>query len=570
VSPADDTLAALAALSLEQRAVLERLLGRERALSADGAGEAGEAGGSDADLAPIMPRGDPSLFPLSFAQQRLWFLDQLSPGDAAYNIHGAVRLRGTLAIAALARSLRAVTARHEVLRCRFTAVEGRPEQTVMLPGGPALPVVDLSGLPVEARAAETLRLALDEARRPFDLAQGPLLRTALLRETAAESVLLLTLHHIVYDGWSMDVFLREMAALYAGAPPLSVLPPLPLQYADFAAWQRRRLAGDRLVREVEHWRSRLAGVPALRLPSERTAGGAGVGGVPVAIPLRLAERLKEVGRGAGASLFMTLLAAFEVLLQRWSGQSDFAVGAPIANRNRPEIEGLIGFFVNTLVLRADLAGDPTFRGLLDRVREVCLDAYAHQDLPFEKLVEELQPERRLGQNPLFSALITLQNTPRTDFTLPGLDLEELPLRNGTARFDLTLDLTEGEQGIAGTLEHGPAGLSALAAQRMAGHFLVLLEGVAASPGRPLSELPLFTAAERQQILIEWAGPEQAVPEAGFSELFAAQAARSPAAVAVVCGGETLTYRELARRANQLAWHLRGLGSDPEVPVAIAL
>ncbi len=568
MSPVDDTLAALAALSLEQRAVLERLLGRERALSE--AGEAGEPDGPDADLAPITLRGDPSLFPLSFAQQRLWFLDQLSPDEAAYNIHGAVRLRGTLAIAALARSLRAITVRHEVLRCRFTAVEGRPEQTVMPPGGPALPVVDLSALPVEPRAAEVLRLALDEARRPFDLAQGPLLRTALLRLAAAESVLLVTLHHIVSDGWSVGVFLREMAALYAGAPPLAVLPPLPLQYADFAAWQRRRLAGDRLAREVDHWRSRLAGVPALRLPNERMGSVGGVGNVPIAIPLRLAERLKEVGRGAGASLFMTLLAAFEVLLQRWSGQSDFAVGAPIANRNRPEIEGLIGFFVNTLVLRADLAGDPTFRGLLDRVREVCLDAYAHQDLPFEKLVEELQPERRLGQNPLFSALITLQNTPRTAFELPGLHLEELPLRNGTARFDLTLDLTEGEQGIAGALEHGPAGLSALAAQRMAGHFLALLEGVAASPGRPLSELPLLTAAESQQILIEWAGPEQAVPEAGFSELFAAQATRSPAAVAVVCGGETLTYRELARRANQLAWHLRRLGVVPEAPVAIAL
>jgi len=565
VSPVDDTLAALAALSLEQRAVLERLLGRERAMS--GAGEAGEAGGADADLAPITPRGDPSEFPLSFAQQRLWFLDQLSPGDAAYNIHGAVRLRGPLAVTALARSLRAVTARHEVLRCRFTAAEGRPEQTVSPPGGPALPVVDLGCLPAEQRAAEVLRLALDEARRPFDLAQGPLLRTALLRVDAAESVLLVTMHHIVSDGWSVGVFLREMAAFYGGLSPLAALPSLPLQYADFAAWQRRRLAGDRLAREVEHWRSRLAGVPELRLPAERTDGS---GSVPIAIPLRLAERLKEVGRGCGASLFMTLLAAFEVLLQGWSGQSDFAVGAPIANRNRPEIEGLIGFFVNTLVLRADLAGDPTFPGLLDRVREVCLDAYVHQDLPFEKLVEELQPERRLGHNPLFSVLITLQNTPQAVLRLPGLSLEALPVRNGTARFDLTLDLAEGEQGVAGALEHGPAGLSPCAARRMAGHFLALLEGVAASPGRPLCELPLLSAAERQQILIEWAGAEQAVPEAGFGELFAAQAARSPGEVAVVCDGRMMTYGELERRANQLAWFLRRLGIGPEAAVAISL
>jgi amino acid adenylation domain-containing protein len=565
VSPADrteSTLAALAALSLEQRAVLERLLGRERALEV-------RDDGPDADLAPIAPRADRSALPLSFSQQRLWFLDQLSPGDPAYNIHGAVRLRGLLDIAALARGLRAVTARHEVLRSRFTAVEGRPEQGLVPPGGPPLPVVDLrglGGLAAERREAEVLRLAMEEARRPFDLAQGPLLRTALLRLDGAESILLVTMHHIVSDGWSMGVFVRELAALYAGAA--APLPPLPLQYADFAAWQRRRLAGGRLAREVDHWRSRLAGVPELCLPAEpfrtRTAGG-----VPIVLPARLVERLKEVAHASGASLFMILLAAFEAVLLRWSGQRDFAVGTPIANRTRPEIEGLIGFFVNTLVLRADLAGDPPFRGLLERVRDVCLDAYAHQDLPFEKLVEELQPERRLGRNPLFSSLLALQNTPQSPLALPGLALDLLPLQNGTARFDLTLDLAEGEQGISGILEHGPAGLSPLAAQRMAGHFRVLLDAAAASPGRPLSALPLLTAAERHQTLIEWAGAEEPVPAAGFSELFAAQAARSAAEVAVVCGGETLTYGELARRSNQLAWHLRRLGAGPEAVVAIA-
>ena len=586
MSPADRTenaLAALAALSLEQRAVLERLLDRERAAAEGNVGDGGD--GQGADLAPIAPRADRAAFPLSFSQQRLWFLDQLSPGDAAYNIHGAVRLRGALAIAALARSLRAVASRHEVLRSRFAAVEGRPEQSLAPPGGPPLPVVDLEGLNglngglnnqrADRREAEVLRLALEEARRPFDLARGPLLRTALLRLDRGESVLLVTMHHIVSDGWSVGVFIRELAALYAGfAAPLSTglgvpLPPLPLQYADFAAWQRQRLAGGRLAREVEHWRCRLAGVAELRLPVEPSRARP-AGSVPVAIPVRLAERLKEIARGSGASLFMILLAAFEAVLLRWSGQRDFAVGTPIANRNRPEIEGLIGFFVNTLVLRASLAGDPPFHALLERVRDVCLDAYAHQDLPFEKLVEELQPERRLGRNPLFSALLALQNAPQVPLGLPGLALDLMPVRNGTARFDLTLDLAEGEHGIGGSLEHGPAGLSPLAARRMAGHFLALLEGVAASPGRPLSELPLLTAPERHQLLVEWAGAEEAVPEASFSELFAAQAARSAAEVAVVCGGETLTYRELERRSNQLARHLRRLGAGPEAVVAIAL
>src|SRR6185369_6331304 len=439
VSPADRTenaLAALAALSLEQRAVLERLLDRERAAAEGNVGDGGD--GQGADLAPIAPRADRAAFPLSFSQQRLWFLDQLSPGDAAYNIHGAVRLRGALAIAALARSLRAVASRHEVLRSRFAAVEGRPEQSLAPPGGPPLPVVDLEGLNglngglnnqrADRREAEVLRLALEEARRPFDLARGPLLRTALLRLDRGESVLLVTMHHIVSDGWSVGVFIRELAALYAGfAAPLSTglgvpLPPLPLQYADFAAWQRQRLAGGRLAREVEHWRCRLAGVAELRLPVEPSRARP-AGSVPVAIPVRLAERLKEIARGSGASLFMILLAAFEAVLLRWSGQRDFAVGTPIANRNRPEIEGLIGFFVNTLVLRASLAGDPPFHALLERVRDVCLDAYAHQDLPFEKLVEELQPERRLGRNPLFSALLALQNAPQVPLGLPGLALD---------------------------------------------------------------------------------------------------------------------------------------------------
>jgi amino acid adenylation domain-containing protein len=558
---------ALAALTPGQRAALELLLRRERATTPPQA--------PGLELAPIPRRADRAAFPLSFAQQRLWFLDQLSPGDPAYNIHGALRLRGTLDAVTLARSLRAVAARHEALRSRFHAVEGRPEQSVAPPGDPAMPVVDLRALAAGRRAAEVLRLAVAEARRPFDLARGPLLRAALLREGTAESVLLVTMHHIVSDGWSIGILERELATFYAGA---ETLPPLSLQYADFAAWQRQHLSGDRLAGEMAHWRARLDGLPELHLPEDGAASPPGV--IPLAVPARLADRLKELGRGAGASLFMTLLAAFEVVLLRWSGQRDFAVGTPIANRNRPEIEGLIGFFVNTLVMRADLTGDPdapeapTFLGLLERVRQTALDAFTHQDLPFEKLVEELQPERRLGHNPLFSTLFVLQNagqaqsSPRA-VSLPGLDITFLPVRNGTFRFDLTLELAEGDAGLAGFLEHGPA-LSALAAARMAGHLLAVLEAVAAEPRRPLAALPALTAAERHQILVEWAGPEMAVPAESLAELFTRQAARSPGAVAVVCEGETLTYRDLDVQSSQLAWHLRRLGAGPESAVAISL
>ena len=550
---------ALSALTPDQRAALELLLRRERAAAAPRA--------ATLQLTPIPRRAGRATFPLSFAQQRLWFLDQLFPGDPAYNIHGALCLRGALDVAALAAGLRAITARHEVLRSRFQGVEGRPVQSIAPPGDPALPVVDLGSLAAGRRAAEVVRLAVAEARRPFDLARGPLLRATLLRAGAAESVLLVTMHHIVSDGWSIGVLQRDLAAFYTGRP--SPLPPLPLQYADFAACQQQQLAGDRLAGEVAHWRSRLAGVPELRLPEEPRAGS--VSSVPLAVPEHLAGRLKELGRGAGASLFMTLLAVFELLLLRWSGQPDFAVGTPIANRNRLEIEGLIGFFVNTLVLRADLAGDPPFLGLLERVRQTALDAFTHEELPFEKLVEELQPERRIGRNPLFSTLFTLQPPGAADpVSLPGLEVTSLPVRNGTARFDLVLELAEGKAGLNGFLEHGPATLSPVAAQRMAGHFLALLEAVVADPVRPLSELPFLTAAERHQILVEWAGPERPVPAAGFGELFAEQAARSPDTVAVVCEAESLSHGELDAWSSRLARYLRRLGAGPEVAVAISL
>jgi amino acid adenylation domain-containing protein len=554
----------LSSLTLEQRAAFELLLKRQRAAALPAR-----------ETAAIPRRGDPAARPLSFAQQRLWFLDQLAPGDPAYNIHAAVRLRGALDAGALARALSAIAARHEPLRARFPAAEGQPAQ-IIDPSVPVpLPVLDLRALPAARREPEILRLALEEARRPFDLARGPLLRASLLRAGPADQVLLLAIHHIAADGWSIGVLLSELTALYAafaaGRP--AALPPLPLSYSDFAAWQRERLQGDRLAREVEHWRAALAGLPELRLPSERQTGGEGSAGVnvPVALPAAVLERLKALGRSAGASLFMTLLAAFELLLSRWTGQRDFGVGAPVANRTRPELEGLIGFFVNTLVLRADLgAGDPSFLDLLARVERTVVDALTHQELPFEKLVEELHPERRLGRTPLFAAVLALQNLPPDTARLPGLEIAPIPVRNGTARFDLTLSLEEERGGLAGDLEFRAGVLPAESARRMAGHLRVLLEGIAADPGQPISELPLLTGTERHQILVEWAGPERQYPGEDLAGMFESQAARTPDAVAVVCGAAALSYGELDRRSAALARWLRHAGAGPETAVAISV
>ena len=556
----------LSALTPEQRAAFELLLRRQRA-----------AAPRPTETGAIPRRADPSSHPLSFAQQRLWFLDQLAPGDPAYNIHAAVRLRGALDAGALARALSAVAARHEPLRARFSAAEGRPVQIVDPPAPVPLPVVDIGALPItlhEIREREILRLAAEEALRSFDLALGPPLRATLVRAAAGEQILLLTIHHIAADGWSIGVILREVATLYAGfaAGRPADLPPLPVSYSDFAAWQRERLRGERLEGEVEHWRARLAGLPELRLGSEpaRPEAGSRGGAVPVAVPSALTGRLQAIGRGAGASLFMTLLAAFQVLLSRWTGQADFGVGTPVANRTRPEIEGLVGFFVNTLVLRADLAGDPSFAELLARVERTAVDALAHQELPFERLVEELHPERRLGRTPLFAAALALQNLPSVPVRLPGLEMTPLPSRSGRARFDLTLSLAEEAGGLAGDLEYRLEVLPGDVARRMAGHLPVLLAGVADDPRRPVSALPLLTAAERHQILVEWAGPDRILPDRSLAELFQDQAGRTPDAVAVVCGAASLSYGELDRRSDRLARWLRQAGAGPEAAVAISV
>jgi amino acid adenylation domain-containing protein len=537
---------------------------------------------SRTELPPLEPAPRDGDLPLSFAQERLWFLDQIDPGSPAYNVPLALRLVGVLDAGALAGALDAVVARHEALRTRFAAprsVAGHPLQIVE-PQAPGLglSLVDLTGLP--PGAAPVRALARAEASRPFDLAMGPLLRAALLRLAPGEHVLLLTLHHIVTDGWSLGILVRDLVRAHAGLP----LPPLRVQYPDFAVWQRGWLAGAPLRALVGFWRRELAAAPPrTELPTDRPRPAVQTfrgGTLPLVFPAELAGRLRALGRAERATLFMVLLGGFAALLHRVTGQDDLLLGTPVANRTRVETEELIGFFVNTLVLRLRPAGDLPVQRLLARVRSATLAAYAHQDLPFEKLVEELQPRRDLSLTPFFQILFALQNAPGTPAdarSLAGLELAPLAVDSGTAKFSLTVSLSEpipGEGDIAGSIEYN-RDLFDPATVRRLGRQLETLLAAFADPASPrLDALPLLTPPEAHQLLAEWsleavapAGPG----EATLPELFAAQAARTPEAAALVVPRgepERLTYRELARRADGLSRALRAAGVGAETPVGL--
>jgi aspartate racemase len=524
----------------------------------------------------LEPRGPTSHPSLSFAQERLWFLDQWEPGNPGYNIPFAVRLGGLLNLAALEQSFEEILRRHQVLRATFASVGGQSLQSISLEPN-VLSVVGLQNVPETKREVKVQQLVREEAQRPFDLARGPLLRARLLQLGEEEHVLLLTMHHIISDGWSMGVLLRELSVLYkafsTGQP--SPLPEIPVQYADYAAWQRDWLQGEVLEAQLAYWKQQLdAANPVLDLPTDRprpaveTHCGARQ---TFDLPQSLYLALRALSRQEDVTLFMTLLAAFKTLLYRYTGQEDIAVGSPIANRTQSEIEGLIGFFVNTLVLRTGLSGNPAFRELLERVREVALGAYAHQDMPFEKLVEELQPERDLSHHPLFQVMFIFQNTPRQTLELPGLVVDHLEVDNGTAKFDLTLSMVEDAEGLKGTFEYNTDLFDEATVTRMADHFQVLLEGVVADPDQRLSGLPLLTDVERHQLLVEWNETQAEYPEDKcIHELFEAQVEQTPEATAVIFEEERLTYQKLNCRANQLAHHLRGLGVGPEVLVGICL
>jgi amino acid adenylation domain-containing protein len=535
----------------------------------------GDAGHGGRDTIPRRERTD--MTPLSFAQQRLWFIEQLEPGTHTYNSARVARLRGPLDTAALRQSLGDIVERHEALRTGFTATDGRPVQMIAGTLSLPLPIADLSGFPENERGAQAQRLAVEEIHRPFDLTRAPLLRVRLIRLGPEEHILVLTMHHIVSDEWSQGVLFRELAILYeaylAGAP--AALPELPIQYADYAVWQRQWLQGERLERELTYWRERLRGAPpVLELPTDRprppvqTFRGAKQ---ILLLPRGVGHGLRALSRSEGCTLFMTLLAAFQTLLARYTGQDDIVVGSPIAGRTRTETEGLIGFFVNTLVLRTDLSGDPTFRQLLRRVREVAFGAYDHQELPFERLVEELQPERSLSHSALLQVMFTLQNARAPIPRLARLEVEPEPVERGVAKFDLSLFLRDDVEGLRALLEYNTDLFDAGTIVRLLGHFRTLLEGIVTDPDRRLSELPLLTEPERYQALVEWNATAAELPrETTVHGLFEAQVARTPDATAVTFEGEALSYRELDRRANRLARHLQARGIGPEVPVGLCV
>ncbi|RKT12301.1 amino acid adenylation domain-containing protein [Streptomyces sp. 1114.5] len=527
----------------------------------------------------------------SFAQERLWLLDQLVPDSAEYVILRVLRLTGDLDRDALERALTELVARHEVLRTRFEAEDGVPVQVIEPPAPLALPVTDLSALPAERAEAETAALVAAETGRPFDLGVAPLLRARLLRLCAEEHVLVLAVHHIAADAWGMGVLNRELAALYRafrhGLP--SPLEPLPIQYADFAVRQRYWLRGEILDGQLDYWRERLSDLTPLELPTDRprpaVRSGRGAGH-EFSLPAELSDELRALSHREGTTMFMTLLAAFQTLLAGYSGQEDIAVGTPIANRNRADTEGMVGFFVNTLVLRADLAGDPSFTGLLAQVRESAIGAYAHQDLPFERLVEELRPERDLARNPLFQVLFMFQNAPRTPLVLDGLTVTPGYWEQKVAKFDLTLSVNDSDGQLDCLIEYSTDLFDAGTVARMAGHFATLLAGIAAAPQSRLSELPVLTGPERRQLLEEWTDTAAPYPhDRCVHQLFEEQAARTPEAVALIAGtaeGATvegaatersateLTYGELNRRANRLAHHLIRSGAGPETLVGVCL
>jgi amino acid adenylation domain-containing protein len=537
----------------------------------------GSIGETAEDEAPaIIPTGA-DRGPLSYSQERLWFLHRLEPGSPLYNVPMALRLTGRLDPAALERSLGEIVRRHGALRTTFEEEAGEPIQVVAPALDFRLPEVDLRGLPEETREAEAGRLAVDEARRPFDLRRGPLLRARLLRLEDGAWTLLLNLHHIVSDGWSMGVLFEESAALYSAFSKgfHSPLSELPVQYLDFAAWQRQWLRGEALEGLLAWWLEALAGASTLlELPADRprpaTQSWAG-DSEPVVLPAELSAALGGMVRAEGATLFMGLLAAFQALLHRYTQQDDILVGTPVANRDRTEIEGLIGFFVNTLVLRGRPAGKQSFRELLGQARSASLDAFARQDVPFDKLVDALGVERSLAHSPLFQVALVLQNTPSKPVELPGVSFARADLRTGLSMFDLTLGFWETDEGgIAGTLDYSAALFNASTARRMIDHLRVLIEAATADPSLPIGELPLLTAAEREQLRDWSAVSSEPGGEALLHELFAAQAERTPEAVAVVFEEITLTYGELARRAAALARRLRDLGVGPEVPVGLCL
>ena len=519
------------------------------------------------------PRGNTA--PLSLAQQRLWFVDQLGPGNAAYNVPQRLHLSGNLDVPALQLALDQLVERHETLRTGIIT-DGQPHQVIT--DNLRLPLVlhDLRGLNPAERDGAAALLGAQEAATPFDLSQAPLMRASLIQLATHDYHLVLVLHHIISDRWSFNVLAQDLSALYAANLNAAAiaLPPLEIQYADFASWQRQYLEEDVLKQQLEYWKERLEGAPALlELPLDhpRPAVETFLGASHIAaLPSELAERLTEICREEDATLFMGLMAAFKVLLARHSGQSDLVVGTPIANRSLTELEPLIGFFVNTLAMRTDLSGDPDFREVVRRVKETALGAYAHEQVPFERIVEELKPERSLSHNPIFQVMFTIQEAQMSVMDLPGVEVSSAPLWNETATTDMSWFANVGAEGLRVRVEYARDLFDPVTVDRMIRRFQQLLEAIIADPATRISELPIVLPEERK-LLTEWNDTAADVAyDRCAHDLFQEQVERTPDNLAVKYRDQQLSYRELNERANQLAHRLQKLGVGPEVPVAVCV
>lgn len=522
-------------------------------------------------ISPCKPSDRNGNAPLSFPQQQFWLLDQAEPNSSHYNVRAAIKIAGPLEAAKLQQAFAAVVARHEILRTNFVLNDGSPAQVIASTLRFALDVSDLSSVPSSRREAEVQRVLARESEDPFDLAHGPLFRAKLLKLGPDEHLLVMTLHHIICDGWSIGVLLRELTTRYQAEESA---PQLQIQYADFALWQRERLLNEALKRQMDYWKQKLANAPAAlglptdyRRPATPTFNGAQES---VLLPADLGRGLKALSQREGATLFMTLLAAFQTLLFRYSGQDDIVVGSPIAGRTLVETENLIGAFVNTLALRGDLSGNPTFREFLGRVRETALESYTHQEVPFEKLIEELRPDRSTNRTPLFQAMFALQNPP-ADIAVAGLTLSSLKLDRTKSKFDLTLEVEEQTNGLCASFEYNTDLFAPATMQRMLEHFQNLLTSIVENPDQSLSDLSLLTESERRKLLVEWNDTTaEFSSDACIHELFEAQVARTPDAIAAEFQGEQLTYRELNARANQLARYLGKQGAGSEVLVGVCV
>ena len=520
---------------------------------------------------PICPAPQDGPLPISFSQQRLWFLNQLAPDNPVYNEPKAMRLKGCLNVDALQKALTEIVARHEVLRSTFSGGDGKPTVVVGASRSVEMPLVDLSQKPAAQRENELRQRLKEFMQRPFSLNQDLLLRATLFRMDEKDHLLLLVVHHIATDGWSSTILFRELSLLYGAfiTDRPAPLAKLHIQYADFAAWQRKWLQGEVLEAQLSYWRKQLGdALTQLELPTDRprpVVQSFHGGTLSVELPRELTQQLKVLSRDAEATLFMTLLAGFQILLQRYTKQDDLVVGTPVANRTRVEVENLIGCFVNTLILRVNTSDDPSFRKLLDRTREACIGAYSYQDLPFERLVEELQLERDLGSNPLVQVMFQLRNIPERIVNLPGVESEEVEFDRGIAKFDLTLTLVERGDHIAATMEYNTDLFDAATVERMLGQYQTLLQGIATNPEQRISALPVLTQRERHQLLVGWNDTEREYPkDKCLHQLFEEQVEKTPDAIAVVFEELQLTYRELNSRSNQLARPLQTLGVGPDV------